>query len=267
MANQPPPGHVYSWNQGWLFGGFAEGAAEPGFDESGLTPVTLPHTVTPLSWGDWDPAGWQRVWIYRKHFGRPARRGWRVLADFDGAMVDATVVLNGVALGTHTGGYLPWTTELTGHLSDGDNVLAVIVDSRWLPVPPDGSGLPGLRIDGYLGSRLAASARMSADPAADRLSLTADDQSILADGTDATRLTFRAVDAYGNQRRGAGSRVRLSLTGPATLVGDNPFDFALYGGVGGAFVRSLPGRPGAVTVTATHPSLGQATVTLRTVTG
>ena len=63
----------YDFNQGWLFGGrYRAGAAEPGYDDSGFTPVTLPHTVTALSWGDWDPASWQQVWIYRKHFGWPA---------------------------------------------------------------------------------------------------------------------------------------------------------------------------------------------------
>jgi beta-galactosidase len=127
----------------------------------------------------------------------------------------------------------------------------------------DGSGLPELRIDGYLGSRLAASVRMSADTARDRLVLTADDTSIRADGTDATRLTFRAVDAYGNQRPQVTGPVLLSLAGPATLIGDNPFDFGGYGGVGGAFVRSVPGRTGLVRVTASHQLLGKDTVRVR----
>jgi beta-galactosidase len=89
-----------------------------------------------------------------------------------------------------------------------------------------------------------------------------DDSVIQADGTDATRVTFRAVDAYGNQRPYVSGTVALTLTGPATLIGDNPFEFAEYGGVGGAFVRSLPGRPGRVTVQAQHATLGQATARL-----
>ena len=122
----------------------------------------------------------------------------------------------------------------------------------------DGSGLPELRIDGYVGGRLAASVRMSADTSRDRLVLAADDRSIQADGTDTTRITFRAVDAYGNQRPRADGEVRLALAGPALLIGDNPFSFGAYGGVGGAFVRSEPGRAGLVTVTAEHPGLGRA---------
>ena len=46
------------------------------------------------------------------------------------------------------------------------------------------------------------------------------------------------------------------------LVGDNPFPFGVYGGVGGAFVRSRPGGTGLVTVTAEHPQLGHASVRL-----
>ena len=96
--------------------------------------------MTPLSWGQWDPAAWQKVWIYRKHFARPALRpGDRVFADFDGVMTSATVVLNGRVLTAHQGGYLPWSTELAGGVTGGRSVMALIVDSRWLPVPPDGA--------------------------------------------------------------------------------------------------------------------------------
>jgi beta-galactosidase len=141
-----PTARVYSFNRGWRFGGYTEGCADPWYDDSGLAGVTLPHTVTPLSWGDWDPQTWESVWIYRKHFTVPRTRGTvprtrgeRVFVHFDGVMVNAAIVLNGVQLGTHQGGYLPWSAELTGHLADDDNVLAVIVDSRWRPVPPGGA--------------------------------------------------------------------------------------------------------------------------------
>jgi len=126
----------------------------------------------------------------------------------------------------------------------------------------DGSGRPELRIDGYLGDRQVATVRMSADPARDRLSLTADDTSLAADGSDATRLTFRALDAYGHQRPHVTGAVALEATGPVTLVGDNPFRFGDYGGVGGAFARSRAGQPGLVRVTARHAALGEATVRL-----
>ena len=120
------------------------------FDDSGFARITLPHTVTPLSWGNWDPASWEAVWVYRKHFTPPRLPGGgrgRVFVDFDGVMVNATVLINGTAASTHQGGYLPWPTELTGQLRGGDNVLALIVDSRWLPVPPAGAPGGALAVD------------------------------------------------------------------------------------------------------------------------
>ena len=123
-----------------------------------------------------------------------------------------------------------------------------------------GGTLPDLRVDGYVGTRLAAVLLMSADTMRDRLRLIADDTAITADGSDATRVTFRATDAYGNHRPDVTGEVTLSLTGPATLIGQNPFAFGSYGGVGGSFVRSIPGRTGQVTVTARHATLGSASV-------
>ena len=130
----------YDFNQGWLFGGaYTSGSQAPGYNDRRFAGVTVPHTVVPLSWTDWNYQSWQRRWIYRKHFNGAGLvgHGDRVLLTFDGVMTDATVVLNGVALAAHAGGYLPFTVELTGRLKAGANVLAVIVDGRWLDVPPD----------------------------------------------------------------------------------------------------------------------------------
>jgi beta-galactosidase len=147
MAAAPVDARVYAVNQGWLFGGvYVPGAEEPGYDDTGFAQVTLPHTVTNLSWGNWDSRTWENVWIYRRHFPGEGLGG-RVFVDFDGVMTDATVVINGTNLGTHQGGYLPWSTELTGHLNSAGNVLAVVVDSRWLPVPPGGAAGGAAAVD------------------------------------------------------------------------------------------------------------------------
>jgi beta-galactosidase len=131
---------AYAFNQDWLFGGaYVNGAEAPGYSESGFANVTLPHTVTPLSWGDWDQTSWEQVWIYRKHIDQSAVAGGRVFVDFQGVMTSATVYLGGVQIAVHQGGYLPWSVELTPYLAAGDNVLAVLVDARWLDVPPDGN--------------------------------------------------------------------------------------------------------------------------------
>src|SRR5205823_13109894 len=139
VAVPSSPG-TYPFNQDWLFGGTYVGGAEAhGYPEAGFATVTIPHTVTPLGWGDWDHTTWEEVWVYRKHITWPASS--RVFVDFQGVMTNATVFLNGAQITTYQGGYLPWSAELTATLAAGDNVLAVVVDARWLDVPP--SGAPG----------------------------------------------------------------------------------------------------------------------------
>src|SRR5579875_3405861 len=118
-------------------------------------------------------------------------------------------------------------------------------------------GHPELRIEGYVDGALVSMIRMSSNPAGDHLALTADDLEIVDDGADATRLVFRAVDAYGNQRRYATGEVFLGIDGPGELVGDNPFAFGAYGGLGAVWLRSQAGRTGLVTVIAEHPKLGR----------
>jgi beta-galactosidase len=119
---------------------------------------------------------------------------------------------------------------------------------------------PELRIEGYVDGKQVAVVRMASNPAGDHLAMTVDDTVIYDDGSDATRVVFRAVDAYGNQRRYRIGEVRLKVTGPAELIGDNPFALGEYGGLGAVWLRSRPGHPGLVTVIAEHPQLGRARV-------
>jgi beta-galactosidase len=151
-ASATQGGVSYDFNQNWLFGGqYKPGSELPGYPDTGFANITLPHTVVSLSWGDWDPATWEDLWIYRKHFSGKRLGGGRVFVTFNGAMVNATVWINGTLVLPHplpvykkgdlyhAGGYLPWTVELTGLVNDGNNnVLAVKLDSTWLPVPPEG---------------------------------------------------------------------------------------------------------------------------------
>src|ERR1700744_6307042 len=107
----------FELNTGWRFGRYTAGAERPGFGEHGLDAVTLPHCVTRLSWQKWNPADWEHVWVYRRHIDGAGLPDGRVLVDFDGVMVNATVLLNGHTITSHKGGYLPFTAELTGHLT------------------------------------------------------------------------------------------------------------------------------------------------------
>jgi beta-galactosidase len=143
-----PPSTLYDFNRGWLFGGeYVTNSEQPGFDDKRFVEVTLPHTVTNLSWGDWNPAAWQKKWIYRKRFDSSGLPQGRVFLDFDGVMTSARVFLDGRELGLHQGGYLPFSFELTSPLSPGEHLLAVRVDSEWQNVPPEGDPRGAWTID------------------------------------------------------------------------------------------------------------------------
>jgi hypothetical protein len=103
---------------------------------------------------------------------------------------------------------------------------------------------------------------MTADTGRDKLALALADAEIAGDGSDATAVTVRVTDAYGNHRPGTAGGVALTPAGPATLIAANPFPLAALGGVGGGFIRSRPGTAGRVTLTATHAALGRAQVGL-----
>ena len=134
-----PVAATIPFNTGWLFGPASPESSLPGFDDSEFATVTLPHTVAPLSWQNWDPAAWEQVWTYRKHFDAPAdTSGMRVFLDFGAAMAHATVTLNGSDVADYLGGYLPFSAEITAALQPTGNVLAVQLDSTFnLDVPPD----------------------------------------------------------------------------------------------------------------------------------
>ncbi|WP_432844856.1 glycoside hydrolase family 2 protein [Amycolatopsis sp. CA-161197] len=123
----------------WLFGPFVPGCTEVDFDDRSMTLVSVPHCVTPLSWEGWHPNDWQHLWVYRQHFFVPPQlRKNRAFLRFDGVLSATTVFLNGRRVASQSGGYLPLTCEVTGLLTDSDNVLAVAVDGRWQQdTPPD----------------------------------------------------------------------------------------------------------------------------------
>jgi beta-galactosidase len=127
----------------------------------------------------------------------------------------------------------------------------------------DGAAKPELRIDGYEGNRLALSRSFSSDPARDQFVLRADDEELLGDGADATRLVFQVVDRYGAPRPLATGEVRFEIEGPGAVVGDNPFQLADSGGVGAVWIKTAPRSEGRIAVTAAHSALGKKIVEIR----
>jgi beta-galactosidase len=120
------------------------------FDDSSWRAQPVPH-----DWGIEGPfredldnntgkLPWQGIGWYRKHFKVDAAdQGKRFFIDFDGAMANATVWVNGEHIGGWPYGYNPFRLEMTRFLRFGaDNVIAVRLDtvnwgSRWYP----GAGL------------------------------------------------------------------------------------------------------------------------------
>lgn len=125
-----------------------------------------------------------------------------------------------------------------------------------IPEPAKGKAVPPeLRIDGYFRNNLVLSRSFSADVHHDQFSLAADDDTLFADGSDATRLVFRVLDQYGATRPFANGVVTFELGGPGIIVGDNPFTLLDdSGGVGAVWIKTLLGSSGTIVVRAHYSS-------------
>jgi beta-galactosidase len=110
-----------------------------------------------------------------------------------------------------------------------------------------------LRIDGFIQGKQVISRSFSGKGVDQKFMLLPDDTTLVADGADTTRVVLRVADEFDAIRPFAADAIRLELTGPAELIGDNPF--ALVGGQGAVWIRAT-GQPGKVRLTAHHPILG-----------
>lgn len=119
---------------------------DPAFDDSAWRALDLPH-----DWGIEGPfradlpnetgkLPWYGIGWYRKAFTLPATdKGRSLFLDFDGAMSQAQVWVNGTKAGEWMYGYNSFRIDLTPHLRFGEtNTVAVRLDnppdsSRWYP--------------------------------------------------------------------------------------------------------------------------------------
>lgn len=83
----------------------------------------------PLSGVGRDIAPEDRLW-YRRQLAETPQPGKRLLIHFGAADQMAAVFLNGQPVGTHVGGYTPFSFDLTPHLTDEENILTVLVRDR-----------------------------------------------------------------------------------------------------------------------------------------
>ena len=93
--------------------------------------ISLPHTpvIEPV---EKIKEQWQGTCYYRKHFSLAAvDKGKEVALQFDGAMHEATIYINGKYAGKHAGGYLPFYIDITDAVKFGaDNYVIVKLNNQ-----------------------------------------------------------------------------------------------------------------------------------------
>jgi hypothetical protein len=99
-AGSGGPSGILPLNQGWLFGGeYTVGGEAPAFDDSSFQQITIPHSVVPLGWKNYDNNTWNKVWLYRRYFDLPNSEiagSLRIFLDFDGVLTITTPTINGL---------------------------------------------------------------------------------------------------------------------------------------------------------------------------
>jgi beta-galactosidase len=159
LLAQESPRSRESFNQGWKFVKYFNASNEAVTTDKEPENLQLP-SVNDISWRsldlphDWAIEGpfsdtlenntgllpWKGIGWYRKHFTISDNdKGKRIYVDFDGAMANAKVWLNGKYVGEWPYGYTSFRLDLTPYIITGkENIIAVRLDtknwdSRWYP--------------------------------------------------------------------------------------------------------------------------------------
>jgi beta-galactosidase len=141
---------IIPFDTAWLFNfGDATGAQATAFADTAWRTVNVPHdwaiegssppanpfseTAATTGRGAYVSSG---ISWYRKHFTLPQTlSGDKVYIEFDGVMENATVYINGTALGEHPYGYTSYRYDMTSSVNFGttDNVVAVETNTTLQP--------------------------------------------------------------------------------------------------------------------------------------
>lgn len=153
---------VFNMNTGWAFyRGDIKGGEKINNDDSKWIPVVLPHIMQlekKHNGGDaiYDGIGW-----YRRYFRLSDQdRNKRVAIHFEGVMNKCEVFVNGKSAGTHLGGYVGFTLDITDKVLFGEhnNVISVRVSAEYDPLTPPGK--PQDRLDFYYYSGIYRDAQL-----------------------------------------------------------------------------------------------------------
>lgn len=128
--------------------------------------VTLPNSAAHLSWHQWQPASWEKIWTYRRKLDLPGTsRQHRYFLHIERALGNANVIVNGRHIGSHKGGFTPFECEVTEAIRNGFNQIEIEVDSTWVNVPPSGSPRGPASVDYYLPGGLTGNVTLADDSA------------------------------------------------------------------------------------------------------
>ncbi len=87
--------------------------------------ILVPYCIESRASGVAKSTGGLPLWYRRAFQVQDRREGWRVLLHFGAVDQECTVWVNGQTAGSHAGGYLPFSLDITQLLTDGDNELLV----------------------------------------------------------------------------------------------------------------------------------------------
>lgn len=130
-----------------------------------------------------------------------------------------------------------------------------MVDLSNLPLNPWGD----LKIEGYIGGKLAMTKRYSGKGIDAKLMVEPDDTTLLGDGSDVTRVLLRVTDEFGNIQQFASGAVSLTIEGPGEIVGENPF--GLVAGAGAVWIKAKA-QAGVIHLTARHLYLPEQKISI-----
>ncbi len=145
-APNGPVRKIENFGSNWKF----KKAMDVHYGTSPWDMVGLPHTmrVEPLVVADqWQGYGW-----YKKFFQVGDTIEKKYFLYFEGVMQQAWVAVNGQDIATHSGGYLPFTVDLTSYLKpNSKNLVKVLVNNEDNPQIPPGKSLETLDFNYYGG--------------------------------------------------------------------------------------------------------------------
>ena len=123
----------YNFNSEWRLAiGDDEQAAQAGYDDSHWQQVTLPYAFNGDEAFRRDIADLtDTIMWYRKHFTMHDLADRKVFVEFEGVRQGADFYLNGHHLGMSENGVMACGFDLTPHMKEGENVIAVRCDNSW----------------------------------------------------------------------------------------------------------------------------------------